>query len=320
LHEIESNEEPAQEQPKEAPVQEKLQEEAKEEVEAPEPTAVAEEQKNEESKEEPKAVQPEPRIVVPPRPSSGRFMDVVHPSADMRSKAPSPYAPIGAPSPQVPTAPPVVNETKTLEKELELAADEAPLTPFLPDANEKVKKRPLGAKSWPFSRHSSDADKELEKVEDMSSAVPSEEEEEPEVKEINPINAEYSKDAKVDKEEEKGQDQRLLDPTEFEELTEEEKALQSIESAEIKESTPDPDVSVRSVESGDTEHLRVDSVQEAAGDAEKTGGIYDTQAYHQPIGQPKQKSGWGTVVIIILVIAVCIGSAIAAFLFLGGFK
>jgi len=81
-------------------------------------------------------------VVAPvPRPAGGRFMDVVHPSSDMRT----------------PTQTPPVSQPITATVEAPKAAEtpivapisaEAPLTPFLPDA--KVEKRPLGAVPSPF--------------------------------------------------------------------------------------------------------------------------------------------------------------------------
>ncbi|UTX51532.1 hypothetical protein KI440_01075 [Candidatus Saccharibacteria bacterium TM7i] len=109
------------------------------------------------------------RSITPPRPRTGRFMDVVHPSAAVRpipqAEAVAPVEIPASPAPEVPTAsprrevpmndismvprsemaPPVVQDTSSEEVESEEASNDwpmAPESPFLPDA--KVEKRPLG--------------------------------------------------------------------------------------------------------------------------------------------------------------------------------
>lgn len=233
--------------------------------------------------------------------SSGRFMDVVHPSADMRAKA--------APTPTVPSAVSVPSPSATFDQQPKVD-DATPLTPFLPDANEKVKKRPLGAKSW-FSRHvDNKSDEENGVVEEAVTQA----------FESKPINSEYADDSMPDKNDEKGQDQRPLDATDFEVFSEEQRKLQSIESVEVQ-APIENEVAVQAVESGDTEHLR-NPTERGEKDVkvpahEEHTGIYDTNAYHQPLGNPKKKSGWVTIVTIILIIALCIGAAVTAYYFLG---
>jgi len=79
------------------------------------------------------------------RPNSGRFMDMVHPNADMRSAAPP--ANLAVPSrssaPAVITAPTSPTLAAGKPAAPAVPAPDAPLTPFLPDA--KVEKRPLGS-------------------------------------------------------------------------------------------------------------------------------------------------------------------------------
>lgn len=277
----------------------------------PEPPKQEPAKESAEKEDEPKAVPSEPprRVAVPPRRAGGRFMDVVHPAGDMRSKTPaSPAVTPPKPSVSVKTD---VETAESTEKADEPASEEPLTTPFLPDANEKVQKRPLGGKPDDESA-----------VDDVlpETAEPEENEAGPEVEEITPINAEFSKESKIDEEEEKGQDQRVLDPTDFQKISPEEKALQLIESAETEAAGPETDDSVLAVESADTGQLRGSDDNESSAKSEKSGAIFDTEAYHQPFGVQKQKSGWSTIAIIVLVIAVCIGSAVAAFLFLGGFK
>lgn len=233
--------------------------------------------------------------------SSGRFMDVVHPSADMRAKvASTPSMPPDL-SAQSPSA--AFDQQPTAE-------DAAPLTPFLPDANEKVKKRPLGTKSW-FSRHADNNSNEKNEAAEEAVSQPID---------VKPINGEYSDDPLPDKNEEKGQDQRPLDATDFEILSEEQRKLQSIESLELKIPN-ESEETVQAVESGDTEHLR-HPTERGQKDLKITAheehtGIYDTSAYHQPLSSPKKKSVWGAILTVLLIIALCIGAAVAAFYFFG---
>lgn len=240
-----------------------------------------------------------PRVPTPsaPRPSSGRFMDVVHPSSDMRS-SPAPLPPLVVPArenpaPQVPefeAKVPAPIEQPVLPVDVE----DAPLTPFLPDANTKVEKRPLGGSLFP------------EKFDESEPKEPVE---------TQPINGDFSKTNEINPVEEKGQNQRTLNPTDFGSgVSPEERNLQSIESATVADASPDEE-SVRAVESGDTGKLRSGN---RLSTADTTGAIYDPQEYSQPLAHPpKQKSGWGTVVIIVVIIIICIAAAAGAYFVLG---
>lgn len=70
---------------------------------------------------------------VAPRPATGRFMDMVHPSADMRTAV--------VPRP-TPMATPITQSNESPQSN-SIPAPEVPSSPFLPDA--QVEKRPLGA-------------------------------------------------------------------------------------------------------------------------------------------------------------------------------
>jgi hypothetical protein len=95
---------------------------------------------------------PQPSGPAIQRPSGGRFMDVVHPSSDMKTPqpmteppvTPEPSAPEPLQSPQVQPSP---------VPDIEVAS------PFLPDA--KVEKRPLGGASKDSEQMHSDAPEEI---------------------------------------------------------------------------------------------------------------------------------------------------------------
>lgn len=81
---------------------------------------------------------------------------------------------------------------------------------------------------------------------------------------------------------------------------------------------------VRAVESGDTESLSTGAIgrQYTAEKVESTdaedNAIYDVDAYHQPLSHPsRQRSGWGIVAIIALIVIICSGLVAAAYFVLG---
>ncbi len=220
-----------------------------------------------------------------PRPATGRFMDVVHPSSVMRSadtlEAALPVRPAGdvQPTPVAPVQP---------------SAD-VPLTPFIPDA--KVEKRPLGgigAIPSPFDD---------DKTTDITGSA-----DEPTVDVATQINAELSEAKRSD------DAQPVLDASAFESATPAESPeINAIESTEVTSDSPSQPDTIAVVESGDTEHLK-----DAHGAPDKEGTIYDVANQSQPLVHPaKQKSGWGVVVIIIVIIIVAAALGAAAYFILG---
>jgi hypothetical protein len=278
------------------------------------------------------------------RPSTGRFMDVVHPSSDMKSSAPALVVPtrgemtsprVSAPvvsepvidTPQVvEPAPAEVSVPESVASDLTPEFEETPpLSPFLPDANAKVEKRPLGTapeaeKAPEIAEISATPDVPVESLFQEGFKSPDEE-----FSAGQAINGEFDKSISKS---EKGEDQRPIDPTSVILPSEKQnQQLQSIESAEVagadvnsetkpEESAPAPDTKqadVRAVESGDTGHLN-----STESSVDKTGDIFDVKNANHPVIQPlKQRSGWLTIVIVVLVIAICVGIAAAAYFVLG---
>jgi len=240
--------------------------------------------------------------------TSGRFMDVVHPSSDMKSVKADDRVPPKPVSREASTISPPkkvdmlesgdsnldtkdassklekpkdpeimpdpIDVSDSLEKKAEAAdqANNGPNSPFLPDA--KVDKRPLGAYS--------------DNVPSLGDNPPKFQESKEEVKPFDtPMPAE-------------------LDPK-----------LLSIESGGVDEvvqpKTPETSTNQQTVtDSGSqfVESKSVDSEQPAS------GSIYDTKEYHTPINHPAKKSaGWMMVVWSILIIAVCGGIAVAVYMF-----
>jgi hypothetical protein len=249
-----------------------------------------------------------PQVAVAPgvkRSANGRFMDVVHPSSDMRSAASS------SPSVSARTVSPLsVGAPVASDSE-----DHGSLTPFLPDANEKVEKRPLGGAASPFSDETGD-DK---KPESDEAGRKDADEQEPIVIETSSINSEGH--AEIDK---SGDLQQTIDATEIIESSPEEKRLLEIESKEEIEpdfSVAEPKIdTIEMVESGDTEHLRgkSDKDNHHGKKGEKADAILGTEEFHQPLAHPKkQKSGWGKVLVIVLIIIIFAAAGGAAYLLLG---
>lgn len=242
-------------------------------------------------------------LVVPPARTAptGRFMDVVHPSSTMRP------APISNPS-RAPKAAETPSFSTVIKSEAASSAqntdDTVQLTPFLPDANEKVEKRPLGATPSPFTDEPKDEA-------DESAKKPSEEVHHEDQDHDSKPEAEHTAQEVVD--EPKGVDATAI----VTEMSPEERKLQEIESQEIGPILNDED-NIQKVESGDTEALKhhSESSSKESDDTKTEGAIYDTEQYHQPLAHPaKQKSDVGKVLIILLIIVIFAASAGAAYLF-----
>lgn len=241
------------------------------------------------------------------QPSTGRFMDVVHPSSDMRapaatvsnqapqligpvpprpagSAAPAPVSTTVAPPPTAPvpnsapvpaaasapvaTATPPSSPAPVLQQ---ASPAELVASPFLTDA--KVEKRPLGGE--PPTGIPSSA---------VAEATPAAGESGPIDDFIEPL---------------KDDQQQTINPEDFgtETLTAESQ-IQTIEAAYDKGTSNQV---LRSVESGDTEKMMSDVSQ-----------LVEKPARHLPLA--KSKSGWGVVVIILVVIVLSVAAAGAAYL------
>lgn len=230
-----------------------------------------------------------------PRSAGGRFMDVVHPSSDMRTaptKDTTLSAPAAAPAPSAPVvekpAPAVSRPTPTPAPEVHDAAT-PPLTPFLPDA--KVEKRPLGD---PLAAPVTVAVSEQSQSDDI---VSSPTEGAPE--EIVAINSEAKARSAIDTD-----DQSVLDAAAI--ITEENNAeVEQLSGIEAEEITP-AGSSIQQVESVAAEH---EAVSTPAG-----ANMYDVQ----PLGHPaKRRSGWGIVLIIVIIILVAGALGAGAYFYFG---
>lgn len=216
------------------------------------------------------------------RRSSGRFMDVVHPSSDMRSSPaersqPRSEEPVAAETP-APTAettawPDPLDfhgfKSDDTPEEAETLTPEKPLeSPFLSDA--KVEKRPLGA----FSAVESTPAQESP-VEEVAAEEPANPEEEPALLEAP--------------------ETELLEATTEETPVETEPAVEE----------PIGPTSI-------TQQYK----EQAPAEDQTSGAIYDTEAYHQPLAHPVKKKSGALVVVWVLVLLLLGGGVGAAVYFI----
>lgn len=233
------------------------------------------------------------------RRSSGRFMDVVHPSSDMRSAAPSRPAPTEqAPEPthftRDNTDMPDPLDFHGFNDEPEKPAQETPEevvatpleSPFLADA--KVEKRPLGAFS-DYGAQSND-DQALENTETETVA------EKAEVTEEEPL---------------------LLEAPDEVELLEAQTEPEPTVAVEEKAPEPTP-APVPAVEVPDALPTSITQQykEQPSTTEQPSGAIYDTEAYHQPLTHtPKKRSGAFVILWIIALIVLGAGAGFAVYAF-----
>lgn len=245
------------------------------------------------------------------RRSSGRFMDVVHPSSDMRTR--TGYTPVSETQPVEPRTtafvPPAVEEkqdddwTKPLD------------SPFLPDA--KVEKRPLGGSvaTQDFNPqdllNAPDEELLLEEPNDPrleATVLP------------DPIDfaAQFAEEAKA---------------SDSEPIVEERSPEPAVEAPQQPDAEPELEVEKDATPEAETQPTTAhepiqpeepvgptsisQQYQERPVEAKASGAIYDTENYHQPMAvAPKKHAGaWGILWIVLLVILGA-GAGVAFYLFI----
>lgn len=231
---------------------------------------------------------PTPVINTAPRPAVGRFMDVVHPSSDMRSSlntpqrpaptipvAPAPI-PVPAPAPKPVYGPPVQPSTPAADNWAGLpnfqTPSSAPESPFLSEA--KVEKRPLGA---------------------FSNEVPTE------VVEDKPAPAEPEKTAEAA-------------PEKVDENKIPEELDSSVMGFEADSSTHPKNSAYASNPLSTSINQQYSEKPSSA--KPETGSIYDTSSYYKAVTKKKKKkSGWSWVLWIFVLLVVGVGAGIAFYYF-----
>ena len=300
--------------------------------------------------EMPETVQPEPQPVVTagvPRPlvarrSSGQFMDVVHPSSDMRRpiaipERPSQTVPPNEPKlaevfqaqPSVDTEPtmPAVVESEAMPYEdadidklssdidvvLGKTTDASLESPFI--SGTKVEKRPLGA----FSD-----DSVSETAEQPNSDVQSDFAPQPVTSENEmlspgqaPLPAELQNDLLKIEADSSTMPEEVAIPeqsvaTESAVTPEASEKPEVIDANDSSTSVESPrDVAEKAEPAGPTSIAQQYTEKPNSGD-QSTGAIYDTESYHKTLAHPaKKKSGWMWVLYIVILLIVGAGVGVA---------
>jgi len=226
------------------------------------------------------------------RPTTGRFMDVVHPSSDMRPNVP-PAMSRPAPRPVQEEKPaertndwpdpldfhgynpePVVNTPPAPVEVVEEVVPAIPLeSPFLSDA--KIEKRPLGAFST-SETPTAPLETPAEEPEQLIEAPESVELVEAE----NPVTSEPA-------------DESLLVSEEL----------------EVTEPTPEP-APVEEISTGPTS-ITQQYKEQPNTTAQPSGAIYDTESYHKPLVHVPQKKS-GAIVIVWIAALILVGAGAGA--------
>lgn len=244
------------------------------------------------------------------RRSTGRFMDVVHPSSDMRSRN------TVAPREAMPEAPAQPAAEPVLE-------DEPQVSPFLPDA--KVEKRPLGGVAPAFSGYGGAPTEEPTPFK-----LPTQEQELIEAPDDPRLEAETMPDPMdfahqlvqpVPEEPALDQPEESIEPTEpveTEALSVEPVAEEPLEEPALdltQEPAPVQEpIVVEDQPIGPTSITQ--QYTEQTSSANESGAIYDTEAYHQPLVAPPKKKSGGLVILwisLLVLFGAGVGAAIYYF-------
>lgn len=277
-----------------------------------------------ESDEKPASEMPLPDVAATPKPANGRFMDVMHPSSDMKTatatsvetpaqateaespsrlsregatiQSPTPPAPAPRPTP-VPVAvtretvsaftPPPSPKTERKVESVPVASvpSTEPLTsPFIPDA--KVEKRPLGGAAQDTSDDLSSFDR--------------------------PYDTDRSIDTQLAPNQEVGE---LEMPAELSSdlLAIETNAAES--EAEFTVPVSNRSRTTQPASNDIPAATEAPAREESATEAPVDGAIYDTSEYHKPIEHSaKHGREWLWIAIIVVVVVVCAAGAVAIYL------
>lgn len=246
----------------------------------------------------PAPVQPVRPVIATPRPTTGRFMDVVHPSSDMRTAPQTPQIEtqdIPVVEMPAPLAPEPEVQSDPEDDAFELIQDDfiSPLeSPFLTDA--KVEKRPLGA----FSPEVTDEPVEQEELpvlsfdstlepseEDLISAI--------EIGDTDP-SAVIADEPQVIAETPVETEQPVYIPE------------------PVAES--EPEVQVQAFTPAIQPSITQQYTEQVSTDQQPSGAIFDTESYHQPLAHPQKKKS-GVLVIVWILGLIVLGAGLGVSLY-----
>jgi hypothetical protein len=239
------------------------------------------------------------------RRSSGRFMDMVHPSSDMRSRTNEASSPVEPRSVATPAPQPVVEEPQYVESP---AWNEPLESPFLPDA--KVEKRPLGGgEALPTDKStvtdSFDFQGLLDEPDEPLLEAPEPQERLEATTMPDPIDFATASTTPEEAQPVVGEPQP--EPFKMEEApVQTEVAPQPVQPVV---EAPQP---ITEEPTGPTSITP--QYKEQPSSNQESGPMYDTESYHQAVAQPvKKKSGWFTVIWIILLVLLGAGAGWAVY-------
>ena len=241
------------------------------------------------------------------RRSTGRFMDMVHPSSDMRSHPSA--RPAEARNQSIPPAQPELTVLSTVESP---AWNEPLESPFLADA--KVEKRPLGGGEVAAAEASAIVDSF-----DFQGLL----DEEPEEELLEAPEAQERLEAIASPDPVELPDE--IDPADAAALADAiEQKISEVEVPVAVEETPadlvpqQPSAAFEASQPPVEELVGPTSItpqyKEQASSNQESGAMYDTESYHQAVAAPvKKKSGWVTVLWILLLIILGAGGGWAVY-------
>lgn len=243
------------------------------------------------------------------RATGGRFMDVVHPSSDMRTPAPSAArtsAPASSPIPKPPVIFPssevTAAESTETQKSDEQSADwTKPLeSPFLPDA--KVEKRPLGG----FGGGLDAVDPE--QIPDFPL---------PETGEVELLEAPDEPRLEATATDTPAEESSEVVEVEKEDAQPVEETPETSETPETA-SAPETPSSVPAPDPAEVGPIAItQQYQEKPSTEQESGAIFDTEAYHQPVAAPaKKRSGAWTILWVVLLVLVGAGLGVFGYYFI----
>ncbi len=280
-----------------------------------------------------------PTVAPAARRTSGRFMDMVHPSSDMRSQTTG----VPSPAPSSP-APRAVNAFDELENApvIDLSTPVPQESPFLPDA--KVDKRPLGGSEPTGSfvgvtndpdpvdsaKEPVDLDVMPDPIDFAQSSDVQEETLDDESLEADELPNELRNFSDTEpKAEALDLDEAEEKPLELESLNDEEQVASDIASLE-HETAPEltkiedepvafvPQPKKQDIPEEPTGPVSITQqyTEQPSATPQESGAIYDTESYHQPLTKPvKKKSGLWAIVWIIGLIALGAAAGVAIYLY-----
>lgn len=279
-------------------------------------------------------------VLAPPRPQTGRFMDVMHPSSTMKPASNKTADALPAQESQTPKkeasqsskvshfgatveAPTIAAKDVAEDKTVpaistpniaapvaahdDIGQDETPIeeplsSPFLPDAKDKVEKRPLGSAS-PVPTKEEEFDPSA--TSNMSS---NETQLSPDPDAADALPEEFNGDL-LAIETNLAETDQVLSETSVS-STDQEAQADTVDKEKSEEKIPlsrESEESSKSVKELYEEHPSVDDQPE--------GAIFDTSAYQQSVSHPaKSTPAWLWIVIIIVIIVVCAAGAAAFYL------